>query len=125
MNHSDEGRAAPAPIPSPAGRPAGSPGHGRFHVPGMRGSAAALRRGGSALAGTALAAGLLVAGSPAAQAHQEPPVQVVPPAAPGVQAVRQRMAGVTADLDRAVTAGDVTREQADAFLAKLARRIVA
>lgn len=127
MSHSDKGRAARASNASPADRSPGSPAHGWFHVPGMRGSASALRRGGSALAGTALAAGLLVGASPAAQAQQALlPVQSAPTAAPGAgyrPAAQQRMAGITADLDRAVAAGDVTREQADAFFAKLARRI--
>lgn len=128
MSHSDQGRAARASNASPADRTPESSGHGRFHVPAMRGSASALRRGGSALAGTALAAGLLVGGSPAAQAQQARPVQspasFASVARTGHQsAVRQRIAGITRDLDRAVAAGDVTREQADAFFTQLVRRI--
>ncbi|WP_431813405.1 hypothetical protein [Kocuria sp. cx-455] len=100
----------------------------RIRVPGVEASKSALRRGSGALAGTALAAGLIVGGSGAAQA-QPPRVLPTPPAvqpnAVTVQsvAVQRRLAGIRQDLDRAVAVGDVTREQADAFATKIVRHM--
>ena len=126
MSHTDEGSAARDVTDSPVCRTSGPPSSGRFRLSGLRGSASVLRRGGGALAGTALAAGLLAGGSPAAQAQQ--PWPLPPPAAPVTSpgehlTMQHRMEGISRDLERAVAAGDVTQDQADAFFAKLARRI--
>ena len=100
----------------------------RIRVPGVKVSKVVLRRGSGALAGTALAAGLIVGGSGAAQA-QPPRALLTPPAVqsnavPGQGvAVQRRLAGIRQDLDRAVAVGDVTREQADAFAAKIVRHM--
>ena len=100
----------------------------RIRVPGVKVSKAVLRRGSGALAGTALAAGLIVGGSGAAQA-QPPRALLTSPAVqsnavPGQGvAVQRRLAGIRQDLDRAVAVGDATREQADAFAAKIVRHM--
>lgn len=97
-------------------------------APGVKASQSVLRRGSGALAGTALAAGLIVGGSGAAQA-QPPRALLTPPAvqsdavAGQGMAIQRRLAGIHQDLDRAVAAGDVTREQADAFAAKIVRHM--
>ncbi|MBD2762297.1 hypothetical protein IEE91_03445 [Kocuria sp. cx-455] len=100
----------------------------RIRVPGVKASKSALRRGSGALAGTALAAGLIVGGSGAAQAQPSralPTAPAVQPNSVTVQsvAVQRRLAGIRQDLDRAVAVGDVTREQADAFAAKIVRHM--
>lgn len=97
-------------------------------MPGLKASKSALRRSGSALAGTALAAGLIVGGSGAAQAQAPRPLQPAPTVQPGAMAgqgaaVQRRLDGIRQDLDRAVSVGEVTREQADAFVAKIIRHM--
>jgi len=100
----------------------------RIRVPGVKASRSALRRGSGALAGTALAAGLIVGGSGAAQAQPPRPLMTPPVVQPGAitgqgVAVQRRLDGIRQDLDRAVAVGDVTREQADAFVTKLVRHM--
>lgn len=100
----------------------------RIHVPGVKASKSALRRGGGALASTALAAGLIVGGSGAAQAQAPQLLQPAPSVQPGAMtgqavAVQRRLDGIREDLARAVAVGDVTQEQADAFVAKLVRHM--
>ena len=100
----------------------------RIRVPGLKASKSVLRRGSGALAGTALAAGLIVGGSGAAQAQAPRALQTPPAVQPGALtgqgvAVQRRLDGIRQDLDRAVAAGDVTREQADAFASKIVRHM--
>lgn len=100
----------------------------RIRGPGVKASKSVLRRGSSALAGTALAAGLIVGGSGAAQAQPSRALMTPPAIQPGSMtgqgvAVQRRLDGIRQDLDRAVAVGDVTREQADAFVAKLVRHM--
>lgn len=100
----------------------------RIRVPGVKASRSALRRGSGALAGTALAAGLIVGVSGAAQAQPPRALMTPPVVQPGAitgqgVAVQRRLDGIRQDLDRAVAVGDVTREQADAFVTKLVRHM--
>ena len=128
MTQIDNGRSATSPYQSLSERGSNEKRASRIRVHGLKVSKSALRRGSSALAGTALAAGLIVGGSGAAQAQVHRPVQPAPAVQPGAAtghgvAVQRRLHGVRQDLERAVAVGDVTREQADAFVAKLVRHM--
>ena len=87
-------------------------------------------RRGSAVAAAALAAVLLLGlgiGPAAATETVDPPRQgsgAETPHPEGVDAeVQERLAGVAEDLAEAITHGEITEEQATAFLLQLLRRL--
>lgn len=128
MTQIDSSRSASSHHSSLSGRVLPMKKQSRIRGPGVKASKSVLRRGSSALAGTALAAGLIVGGSGAAQAQPSRALMTPPAIQPGSMtgqgvAVQRRLDGIRQDLDRAVAVGDVTREQADAFVAKLVRHM--
>lgn len=128
MTQIDKGRSASSHHSSLSGHVLPMKKQPRIRVPGVKASKSALRRGGGALAGTALAAGLIVGGSGVAQAQPPRALQTPPAVQPGAMtgqgiAVQRRLDGIRQDLARAVAVGDVTQEQADAFVAKIVRHM--